>query len=89
MDDPGKEKQEKLDALEREKEAMIRQYMALQDQADEVNEQIYHVCCGVEALNLQIQMLKEEMRLAALKAAGPQAPANGKHAPPPPNERTA
>jgi len=81
MDDPNKEKQEKLVALEREKEAMIRQYMALQDEADSLNEKIYHVCCGVEGLNLQIEVLREEMRLAALKAAV-SPPVNGKHLPP-------
>jgi predicted nucleic acid-binding Zn-ribbon protein len=70
----------KLASLEREKEAMIRQYLSLQDEADAVNEKIYRVCCSVEALNLQILLLKEEIRKAELKAVRPaaQPPLNGK-----------
>jgi predicted nucleic acid-binding Zn-ribbon protein len=70
----------KLASLEREKEAMIRQYLSLQDEADAVNEKIYRVCCSVEALNLQILLLKEEIRKAELKSAPPAAPPplNGK-----------
>jgi predicted nucleic acid-binding Zn-ribbon protein len=67
------EKKEKLQALEADKERMIRQYMTLQDEADTLNERIYKVCCGVEALNAQIEALREEIRVAALKAA----PRNG------------
>ena len=61
------EKQEKLKTLEADKERMIREYMSLQDQADELNGRIYRVCCGVETLNAQIEALKEEIRVAALK----------------------
>jgi hypothetical protein len=71
--------EEKLVSLEREKEQRIRSYMALQDQADALNERIYKVCLGVEALNAQIGALREQIRKAALKAP----PANGKHHPPP------
>ncbi len=72
--------QEKLEFLEREKEEKIRGYMALQDRADALNEEIYRVCCSVEALNAQITLLQDQMRRAALKAP----PANGRHAPPAP-----
>lgn len=65
---------EKLTALEREKERMIGQYMQLQDKADSLNDEIYHVCCDIEALNVQISMAQETLRKAALKPA----PANGK-----------
>ena len=68
------EKQARLEAMELDKERKIRQYMALQDQADAMNEQIYRVCCDVEALNVQISALKEEIKKAALKGA---RPANG------------
>ena len=48
---------------------------------DAMNEQIYHVCCDVEALNVQISALKEEIKKAALKdirpANGVPKPANG------------
>jgi len=60
--------------METEKERKIRAYMDLQDQADAMNEQIYKVCCDVEALNVQINALKEELKKAALKGV---KPANG------------
>jgi predicted nucleic acid-binding Zn-ribbon protein len=65
------EKQARLEAMELEKERKIRHYMELQDQADAMNEQIYHVCCDVEALNVQISALKEEIKKAALKDVKP------------------
>ena len=68
------EKQARLEAMEIEKEQKIRAYMALQDEADAMNEKIYRVCCDVEALNVQISALKEEIKKAALKGA---KPANG------------
>jgi peptidoglycan hydrolase CwlO-like protein len=70
---------EKLDFLEREKAEKIEKYMALQDQADSLNEEIYKVCCTVETLNAEIQRVQEALRKEALKAAAAQ---NGK--PPPP-----
>ena len=73
------EKQARLEAMEIEKEKNIRHYMELQDQADEMNERIYHVCCDVETLNVQISALKEEIKKAALKGA---KPSNGILAPP-------
>jgi hypothetical protein len=66
-----KEKQARLVSMETEKERKIRQYMDLQDQADAMNEQIYKVCCDVEALNVQINALKEELKKAPLKAVKP------------------
>ena len=70
--------QKELESLEVEKAQMIARYMSLQDRADSVNEEIYKVCCGVEALNVRISTLKEEMRKAAMKSP----PANGKSHPP-------
>ena len=72
------EKQARLEAMELDKERKIRHYMELQDKADAMNEQIYRVCCDVEALNVQITALKEEIKKAALKGA---KPANGVHKP--------
>ncbi|HUR38248.1 MAG TPA: hypothetical protein VM222_02090 [Planctomycetota bacterium] len=74
------EKEARLEAMELEKERKIRAYMELQDQADAMNEQIYKTCCDVEALNVQIDALKEELKKAALKAV---KPANGTHKPGP------
>jgi hypothetical protein len=75
------EREARLEAMELEKEKKIRHYMELQDKADAMNEQIYHVCCDVEALNVQISALKEEIKKAALKevkpANGAPKPANG------------
>ena len=78
MDSP-EDKKAKVESLESEKAQMIARYMSLQDQADSVNEAIYKTCCGVEALNAQIEALRKEMRKAALKSGGP---ANGKSHPP-------
>ena len=79
MDDSA-EKKEKLVSLEADKAQMIARYLSLQDKADAVNEEIYKVCCGVEALNVQIEALKAEMKKAATR---PSPPSNGtSHAPP-------
>ena len=72
------EKQARLEGMELDKERKIRQYMALQDQVDAMNEQIYRVCCDVETLNVQISALKEEIKKAALKGS---RPANGSSKP--------
>lgn len=72
------EREARLEAMELEKEKKIRHYMELQDQADAMNEQIYHVCCDVEALNVQISALREEIKKAALKEL---KPVNGVHKP--------
>ena len=73
------DKQAKLASMEADKEKKIRHYMELQDQADAMNEQIYRVCCDVEALNVQISALKEEIK----KATKTPKPANGVHKPAP------
>ncbi len=77
------EREERLKALEGDKERMIREYLSLQDQADDLNGRIYRVCCGVETLNAQILALREEIRRAALQAA----PRNGTVGAPPANGR--
>lgn len=64
--DEQREQQEKLEAMEREKGDKIAKYMALQDEADKLNEEIYKVCCDVETLNARIDALKAEMHRAAL-----------------------
>jgi len=69
------EKQEQLKSLETEKAQMIARYLSLQDQADAVNEEIYKVCCSVEALNRQIKTLQKALKKAAARAA--KAPTNG------------
>ena len=72
------EKEARLESMELEKERMIRAYLALQDQADAMNEKIYRTCCDVETLNVQINALKEEIR----RAGGPKPkPANGSSTP--------
>lgn len=69
--DEQREQQEKLEAMEREKNEKISRYMKLQDEADRLNEEIYKTCCDVETLNARIDALKAEMRRAALaKPAG-------------------
>lgn len=63
----------KVKELEAQKLALIEKYMKMQDEADDLNERIYRICCEIEALNLTITKAKEEE--AKKKAA---APANGK-----------
>ena len=55
--------------LEKEKERMIHRYLELQDQADALNETIYHTCCDIEILNRKIEQAREEVQKAELKAA--------------------
>lgn len=69
-----REQQEKLEAMEREKAEKISKYMALQDEADKLNEDIYKVCCDVETLNARIDALKAEMKRDALKAPAKKTP---------------
>ncbi len=67
--------------LEAEKLVLIEKYMKLQDEADDINERIYHLCIDIEALNLKITKAQEDeakRRALAAKAA--------LH--PPPNGRT-
>ena len=46
--------------LEAEKLVLIESYMKLQDQADKLNDRIYQLCCGIEALNISITKAKED-----------------------------
>lgn len=41
--------------LQREKERLITRYMQLQDVIDQYNNEIYKLCCQIEALNILIQ----------------------------------
>ena len=56
----------RLEAMEREKAEKISRWMALQDQAERLNENIYKVSCDVEMLNARIDALKAEIRRAEL-----------------------
>ncbi len=58
-----------LEALEKEKERKIRDYLDLQDQADAVNEKIYRLCCDIETLNCRIRKTREEVEKAERQAA--------------------
>ncbi len=73
-----------LEALEKEKERKIRDYMDLQDQADAVNERIYRLCCDIETLNCRIRKTQEEVEKAERKAA-----ARNIETPPPSNGTSA
>jgi predicted nuclease with TOPRIM domain len=65
----------RIKELEAQKLALIEKYMKMQDEADEMNERIYHVCCEIEALNLNITKAKEE---EAKRKAAQNPPLNGK-----------
>lgn len=56
-------------ALEKEKERLIQKWMHLQDLVDDYSEQVYHVGCEIEALNLQIKATLEEERRARARVA--------------------
>jgi hypothetical protein len=79
----------KIKELEAQKLVLIEKYMKMQDEADEMNERIYHVCCEIEALNLNITKAKEE---EAKRKAAQNPPLNGKAhggAPRPPSDHAA
>jgi len=67
------DEKDRLEVLEQEKERMIRRYLELQDQADELNGVIYRLCCDIEVLNLRIQKAREEVQKAECRAAVPQS----------------
>ena len=57
----------KVDDLEREKAALIKRYLGIQDIVDGYNEQMYKVCCEIEFLNLRI----DQARAAQKKKPAP------------------
>jgi len=82
----------KLKELEAQKLVLIEKYMKMQDEADDLNERIYHICIDIESLNLKITKAKEEEEkrkaMAAKSALHP--PPNGKsHAHSPKPDQTA
>jgi len=48
--------------LKKKKEALIANYLALQDKADRLNDEIYQVTCEIEAVNLLIRQEEEKKR---------------------------
>ena len=69
----------KVRELEAQKLALIERYMKMQDEADEMNERIYHLCCEIETLNLSIELAiqEENKKKAAAAKAAIQGPSNG------------
>jgi hypothetical protein len=68
----------KVKELEAQKLALIERYMKMQDEADDLNERIYNICCEIEALNIGITKAKEEEEKKK-KAAAAKAGGNGHH----------
>ena len=64
----------KVLALKREKAQMITRYVAMQDKADAMNTEIYELCCGIEALNIQLEVAQDKLR----RAGKQKAPVNGR-----------
>jgi uncharacterized coiled-coil DUF342 family protein len=54
-----------LSELEKEKEALINQYLELQDKIDTYNEAIYQLTCKIESINKQIQLTKQQEALSS------------------------
>jgi len=65
------EEASKVKELEARKLVLIQKYMKLQDEADDVNERIYHMVCEIEALNLSINVAKEEEQKKKSKLKAP------------------
>ncbi len=61
-----------LNDLKREKERLISRYMQLQDVIDQYNNEIYKLCCQIEALNILIE--GEEKKKAGKNGNGHTAP---------------
>ena len=74
------EEEHKVKELEAKKLALIEKYMKMQDEADDLNERIYHICIDIEALNLKITKAKEdeEKRKAIAAKAAKHPPLNGR-----------
>ncbi len=71
-----------LDSLEREKATLIQRYLEIQDTLDDFNEQMYKVCCEIEALNLRILQVRDHKSKArsSRKKAPPSGDSSAAHA---------
>ena len=61
----------KVKELETSKASLIGHYLELQDQADELNGKIFHLCCEIETLNSQIAVLKNGFPVNGTAAPSP------------------
>jgi predicted nucleic acid-binding Zn-ribbon protein len=68
---------EKVQELESEKEKLIRRYMSMQDEADDLNGRIYSLCCEIEAMNQRLVIARREAEEAARRQALQPPPSNG------------
>jgi hypothetical protein len=59
-----------LNELQKEKERLITRYLQLQDVIDQYNNEVYKLCCQIEALNI---LIDGELK----KAKKPSANGNG------------
>lgn len=59
----------KMLELEKEKDRLIHRYIKMQDQADDLNGEIFSVCCNIEVLNKRIEQAREDLTKALQKAA--------------------
>lgn len=55
--------------LQREKERLITRYMQLQDVIDQYNNEIYKLCCQIEALNILIQGEEKKQKKAGVNGS--------------------
>lgn len=49
-----------VEQLESEKEALLRDYLAVQDQMEALNEREYKIACAIRALDLALKAAREE-----------------------------
>ncbi|MBI5359670.1 MAG: hypothetical protein HZA48_03710 [Planctomycetes bacterium] len=49
----------KKEEIEGRKNSLIKRYMELQNTIDTYNEEVYNVCCEIEAINIAIKTLEK------------------------------
>ncbi|OHB69897.1 MAG: hypothetical protein A2W23_05680 [Planctomycetes bacterium RBG_16_43_13] len=67
----------RIKELEKEKEILIVRYLKLQDMVDGYNEEIYNICCEIEALNKKIDKEKEDIERKAHRGGSDRKTASG------------
>lgn len=49
----------KKEEIEGRKNSLIKRYLELQDTIDNYNEEVYNVCCEIEAINIALKTLEK------------------------------
>lgn len=57
---PQVEKDQTIAEYEKEKRTLIEEYLRVQEIVDQYNEQIYHLTCKIEQINLALHELRND-----------------------------